>query len=199
MRLTSLILNRYGNYEAERICFDPAPGKVNILLAPNSAGKSVLRGAFVDLLFGIHDRTEMDFRFGYSGMKVTAEIVQQDGSPTTFSRRKTRGNVITGPDDQPLDPGFLHGILGGRDRKLLERLFVLDTEALREGGRALLESGGDVASALLSAAGGIRQARSLKRELERKRDELAPERRTSSRPFYQALDQFLQALSLIHI
>jgi uncharacterized protein YhaN len=170
---------------------------VNILLAPNSAGKSVLRGAFVDLLFGIHDRTEMDFRFGYSGMKVTAEIVQQDGSPTTFSRRKTRGNVITGPDDQPLDPGFLHGILGGRDRKLLERLFVLDTEALREGGRALLESGGDVASALLSAAGGIRQARSLKRELERKRDELAPERRTSSRPFYQALDQFLQARRLV--
>ena len=92
-----------------------------------------------------------------------------------------------------MDPGFLHGMLAGRDRKLLERLFVLDTEGLRQGGTDLLQSGGDVASALLAAAGGIRQARVLKQTLERKRDELAPERRTASRPFYQALDRFLEA------
>ena len=41
--LTSLALHRYGNYESERIWFDPRPGTVNVLLAPNSAGKSVLR------------------------------------------------------------------------------------------------------------------------------------------------------------
>ena len=193
MRLTSLTLYRYGNYDAERISFGSAPRTVNILLAPNSAGKSVLRNAFADLLFGIHNQTPMDFRFGYSGMRVTADIVRSDGSRTTFSRRKTRGNIVTGPDDATLDPGFLQGILGGRDRKLLERLFVLDTEGLRGGAADLLESGGDVASALLAAAGGIRQARALKQTLERKRDELAPERRTAARPFYQALDRFLEA------
>ena len=170
MRLTSLTLYRYGNYDAERISFGSAPRTVNILLAPNSAGKSVLRNAFADLLFGIHNQTPMDFRFGYSGMRVTADIVRSDGSRTTFSRRKTRGNIVTGPDDATLDPGFLQGILGGRDRKLLERLFVLDTEGLRGGAADLLESGGDVASALLAAAGGIRQARALKQTLERKRD-----------------------------
>jgi uncharacterized protein YhaN len=193
MRLTSMTLHRYGNYDAERISFSPAKGTVNLLLAPNSAGKSVFRGAFGDLLFGIHNQTPMDFRFGYSGMRVTAGIIQPDDSETTFSRRKTRGNAVIGPDDLAIDPGFLHGILGGRDRKLLERLFVLDTEALRRGGADLLESGGDVASALLAAAGGIRQARALKQMLEKKRDDLAPERRTASRPFYQALDQFLEA------
>lgn len=193
MRLTSVTLNRYGNYEAERISFSPAAGTVNVLLAPNSAGKSVLRNAFADLLFGIHNQTPMDFRFGYSGMRVTADIIRSDGSHTTFTRRKTRGNIVTGPDDEALDPGFLHGILGGRDRKFLERLFVLDTEGLRRGATDLLESGGDVASALLAAAGGIRQARALKQTLERKRDELAPERRVAARPFYQALDRFLDA------
>src|ERR1035438_7019232 len=120
MRLTSVTLHRYGNYEAERFSFNPTPGTVNILLAPNSAGKSVLRNAFADLLFGIHNQTPMDFRFGYSGMRVTADIVQSDGSPARFTRRKTRGNIVTGPNGEPLDPGFLHGILGGRDRKLLE-------------------------------------------------------------------------------
>ena len=193
MRLTAMTLQRYGNYESERILFSPAPGTVNILLAPNSAGKSVLRNAVADLLFGIHNQTPMDFRFGYSGMRISADIIRPDLAQTTFSRRKTRGNVVTDADEQAMDPGFLHGMLAGRDRKLLERLFVLDTEGLRQGGADLLQSGGDVASALLAAAGGIRQARTLKQTLERKRDELAPERRTASRPFYQALDRFLEA------
>ncbi len=191
MQLTTVTLQRYGNYASERILFCDRPGAVNILHAPNSAGKSVLRNAIADLLFGIHNQTPMDFRFGYSGMRIAADIVRPGQPPMSFSRRKTRGNVVTGGDDQALDPGFLHGILAGRDRKLLERLFVLDTEALREGAGDLLQSGGDVASALLAAAGGIRQARTLKQTLERKRDDLAPERRTASRPFYQALDNFL--------
>ena len=193
MRLKSLTLQRYGNYEAERLSFSGEPGKVNILLAPNSAGKSVLRNAVVDLLFGIGNQTDMGFRFGYRGMRVSAEVTRQNGTVTAFTRGKTRGNVITGPDDQPLDAGFLQSILGNRDKKLLERLFVLDTEGLRRGGGDLLETGGDVATALLSAAGGIRQARKLKLTLEQKRDDLAPERRTSSRPFYRALDQLLDA------
>ena len=193
MRLASLTLVRYGNYDSEKIRFDTNRGAVNILLAPNSAGKSVLRTAFADLLFGIHNQTPMGFRFGYPGMRIAADIVRNDGSSFTFSRRKVRGNVISDEDGQPLDPALLHGILGGRDRHLLERLFVLDTDGLREGGKALLASGGDVASALLSAAGGIRQARAMKQRLERQRDELAPLRKTASRPFYVALDQFLNA------
>jgi len=193
MRLASLTLVRYGNYDSERIRFDANPGTVNILLAPNSAGKSVLRGAFADLLFGIHNQTPMGFRFGYPGMRIGADIVRRDGSSFTFNRRKVRGNVISDEDGQPLDPALLHGVLGGRDRHLLERLFVLDTDGLREGGKALLASGGDVASALLSAAGGIRQARAMKQQLERQRDELAPIRKTASRPFYAELDRYLNA------
>ena len=193
MRFVSLTLQRYGNYESGKICFDPRPGVVNLLLAPNSAGKSVLRTAVTDLLFGIHNQTPMGFRFGYPGMRMMAEIERNDGARMVFSRRKTRGNVLTDAEDQPIDPGFLHGLLSGRDRAFLERLFVLDTEALRGGGQALLETGGDVASALLSAAGGVRQARLLKQQLEKQRDDLAPVRKVASRPFYQALDALQNA------
>jgi uncharacterized protein YhaN len=193
MRLTSLTLHRYGNYESDRISFSARPGVVNILWAPNSAGKSVLRNAVADLLYGIHDRTPMDFRFGYAGMRIAANIVLTNGEEMAFRRHKARGRPLTDEADNPIDPAFLHAILGGRDRALLERLFVLDTEALRAGGRALLESGGDVASALLSAAGGIREARALKQRLEKQRDDLAPTRKTGSRPFYQALDRFTGA------
>src|ERR1700692_4241749 len=110
MRLASFSLHRYGNYEAERICFDPRPGTVNILLAPNSAGKSVLRNAFADLLFGIHNQTPMGFRFGYPGMRLAADVVRSDGSLVSFNRRKVRGNAISDNDGRPLDQALLHGI-----------------------------------------------------------------------------------------
>ena len=60
----------------------------------------MLRNAFADLLFGIHNQTPMDFRFGYAGMRISADIIRPDEPQTTFSRRKARGNVVTGADDQ---------------------------------------------------------------------------------------------------
>jgi uncharacterized protein YhaN len=193
MRLTALRLSRYGNFEAERIAFDPRPGVLNLLIAPNGAGKSVLRTAFGDLLFGIGNQTPMGFRFGYPNMRITAEIQQPDGSTLTIGRRKSRGNALTAADGSDLDPALVGALLGNRDRVLLERLFALDTERLRAGGKALLESGGDLASALLSASGGIREARQVLRFLEKDRDDLAPARRVGQRPYYRALDSYTEA------
>ncbi|MFL5256956.1 MAG: AAA family ATPase [Rhodopila sp.] len=193
MRLTALMLTRYGNFEAERITFDPRPGVLNLLTAPNGSGKSVLRTAFGDLLFGIHNQTPMGFRFGYPSMRITAEIRLPDGATLTIARRKARGNTLTAVDGSDLDPAIAGALLGNRDRALLERLFALDTDRLREGGKALLESGGDLASALLSASGGIREARQVLRALEKDRDELAPMRRAAQRPYYRALDSYAEA------
>ncbi|PPQ29947.1 AAA family ATPase [Rhodopila globiformis] len=193
MRLTALTLTRYGNFDSERIAFDPGPGVLNLLIAPNGAGKSVLRTAFGDLLFGIHNQTPMGFRFGYPSMRITAGIRLPDGATLTIARRKARGNSLTAADGGDLDPGLAGALLGNRDRPLLERLFALDTDRLREGGKALLDSNGDLASALLSAAGGIREARQVLRSLEKDRDELAPPRRAAQRPYYRALDSYADA------
>ena len=193
MRLTALTLNKYGCFEDERIVFDPRPGVLNLLIAPNGAGKSVLRTAFGDLLFGIHNQTPMGFRYGYPGMRIAADIAQPGGSIVSIGRRKARGNALTAADGSELDPAVAGALLGTRDRSLLERLFALDTHRLREGGKALLASGGDLASALLSASGGIREARHLLRALERERDDLAPVRRASQRPYYRALDNYTDA------
>ena len=64
MRLGTLTLERYGPFETLHLPFDPAPGRLNLIVAPNGYGKSVIRTAISDLLFGIHARTPMDFRFG---------------------------------------------------------------------------------------------------------------------------------------
>ncbi|HEY3849005.1 MAG TPA: AAA family ATPase [Acetobacteraceae bacterium] len=193
MRLLSLTLENYGIFQAQRIAFDPAPGCINLLIAPNGAGKSILRNAFCDLLFGIHGQTPMGFRYGYGRMRLMAEAVAPDGTKLVFGRRKGQGNTLIGADSATLDPGELAAALGHTDRTLVERLFALDTERLREGGRELLASNGSVADALLSAAGGLRRARQVHQSLLNARDSLAPLRKAQARPFYQSLDRMLEA------
>jgi uncharacterized protein YhaN len=193
VRLISLALTNYGPFRAERIALDPRPGRINLLIAPNGYGKSVLRGAFCDLLFGVHPQTAMGFRFGYAGMRLMAEAVAPDGERFTFGRRKGQGNTLIGADGATLEPAALARLLGATDRALLERLFALDTARLREGGAELLASGGTLADALLSAAGGLRRARQVRQGLEEARDQLAPLRKSQGRPFYRALDRFQEA------
>ncbi len=193
MRLASLTLRHYGNFEDEHIVLDPTPGQLNLVLAPNGAGKSVLRQAFADLLYGIPARSPMDFRFGYPRMRLLAEAVLPGGARIAFGRRKGLGNTLVDAAGAPLDRAVLDALLGPADRPLLQRLFALDTALLREGGEGLLASGGALADALVSAAGGLHQARGVLLALRSARDELAPERRTATRPFYQALDALTQA------
>ncbi len=193
MRLLSLTLENYGIFQAQRIAFDPTPGRINLLIAPNGAGKSILRNAFCDLLFGIHGQTAMGFRYGYGRMRLMAEAVGPDGTKLVFGRRKGQGNTLIGADSATLDPGALTAVLGHTDRTLVERLFALDTERLREGGKELLASNGSVADALLSAAGGLRRARQVHQSLLNARDALAPLRKAQARPFYQSLDHMLEA------
>jgi uncharacterized protein YhaN len=192
VRLTSLTLTNYGVFQSERVDLDPAPGRINLLVAPNGAGKSILRSAFCDLLFGVGAQTPMGFRYGYKDMRLLAHA-ETPGGPVVFGRRKGQGNTLIDAGGQRLDPAVLAALLGSADRGLLERLFVLDTDRLRQGGQTLLESGGALAEALVSASGGVRQAREVKARLETDRDRLAPRRAAQTRPFYQALERFVGA------
>ncbi|RKK02829.1 hypothetical protein EBE87_14725 [Pseudoroseomonas wenyumeiae] len=198
MRLTRLTLRQYGSFADASLRLDPAPGRINLVLAPNGAGKSVLRQAFGDLFFGIGGQTPMAFRHGYSGMQVLAEGIGPDGASFVLDRRKKVGAAaLLGADGQPLPPASLTRLTGPADRALLDRLFALDTEKLRAGGQALLASGGALAEALLQAAGGMRQARDLRQALEGERDRLAPRRKSAQRPFYLALDRLAASRRLL--
>ncbi len=192
MRLTTLTLQRYGPFADTRITLDPAPGRLTLLVARNGAGKSVLRQAFSDLLFGIGGQSPMGFRHGYAGMSLQAELLGPDGTPAALVRRKGQGNTLAyaGADAQglPVPPAALAALLGPADRRLLERLFSLDTRLLRAGGDELLASGGELGDALLAATGELHAAREQLEALDRQRDEVAPLRRHERRPFYRGLD-----------
>ncbi len=192
MRFESLVLEKYGSFEREAVRLDPRPGRLNLLVAPNGAGKSVLRQAFADLLYGIGGQSRMGFRFGYPGMRLTAELLDGGGASVRLVRRKGHGGTLL--DGEGRDgTALLAGLLGGTDLRRLQQLFSLDTERLRAGGRELLETGGDLAEALLSAGSGLRRARELERGFGEARDLLAPERKSVGRPFYRGLDALAEA------
>ena len=162
-------------------------------MAPNGAGKSVIRRAMSELLFGIHPQTPMGFRFDYNRMRLLASAAFPDGQGMGFARRKGRTNTLTNHDGQPAHPSLPARLPREAERKRLERLFMLDSAALREGGKALLQTDGDLADALLSSARDLGSARALAADLAAKRDEGAPERKSIRAPFYAAGEEWTEA------
>lgn len=189
MRLSRLTLERYGPFERLVLPFDPAPGRINLIVAPNGFGKSVIRGAIGDLLFGIPERTPMGFQHGTDRMRLLAEI---DGGPSVV-RRKGRGNTLALADGAAMAPEAWQRELGGADEAVFRELFGLDTALLRAGGAELIRSQGRLGQVLFAAGGGLGRVRELLARLEAKRDELGRVSRHKSRPIWAAMDAWQQA------
>ena len=195
MRLTSFTLENYGNLREFALSLDADPGRINLVVAPNGAGKTVLRTAFRDWLFGIPGQTRMGFRFGYPGMRLFAEGIVGDGSTFAIGRRKGSGNTLIDAHGNSLDPHIFDRLVGNADEALFNRLFALDTELLRDGAKAMIDTGGELAEALFAAGSGISGMRRLREGLEASRDDRAPARRVGSRPLYNALERLAKARS----
>ena len=106
MRLARLGLTCYGHFDARFLALDTRPGCINLVVAPNGAGKSVLRQAIAEMLFGIHPQTPMGFAFSYAKMRLLAEAEGGAGR-FGFVRRKGEGNTVTDLDGRPADAALL--------------------------------------------------------------------------------------------
>lgn len=182
MRLRSLAVDSYGNFERLRLAFDPRPGCINLVVAPNGAGKSVLRQALHDLLFEIGLQSPMRFRHGYPNMNLHAEATTRDGEPLVFGWSRKHKRTF-GPDDR--HKARLEAVLGRVTQQQARLLFSLDTAALREGGQELASGSGTLGAAMLSGAGELVSARTVRTALQQRRDSLW-EKGRSSRPLSQA-------------
>ncbi|MFZ2872386.1 AAA family ATPase, partial [Zavarzinia sp.] len=199
MRIARLRLENYGPFEARDLAFDTRPGTVNLVIAPNGAGKSVLRQALRDFVFGIPGQSPMSFRFGYKGMRLLADVVDADGTAISLGRRKGRGHTLIGADGADVPEALLSRLTGGADDALFQRLFSLDTHLLRVGGEALIATGGEINDAVFAAGGGTLQIRGIREAFEKARDDIAPARLTATKPFYLALeDQKTASADLKH-
>ncbi len=199
MRLARLDLLRYGRFTDASIELPRAERDIHIVFGPNEAGKTTSLTAIEDMLFGIQERSPYNFLHSYDAMRVGA-VLENGGNCFEFQRRKTRRDMILGPDGHPLpgDEGLLAPFLGGADRVYFDRMFNLSHGRLAEGGRAIIEAKDDVGEMLFAAGTGLADLRERLEQLEGEADLLWAPRKSEQRIYYKAYGRLGEARSRLH-
>ena len=157
MRLTRLLLERYGHVSGEYLEFPPEQG-LHVVLGANEAGKSTALEALADGLFGFPARGRGranhpdDPRVGFT-------LLGADGFEASFVRRKTGREKLSNAAGSTVPETSLTRFLGGMGRERFQEVFGLDGERLRRSGRAIMAEQGEAGAAILSARTGLRGLR----------------------------------------
>lgn len=157
MRLRRLDLTRYGKFTDYSIDFgEHAAGTpdLHIVYGLNEAGKSTSLSAYLDLLFGIEERTKYGFLHQGKAMEIGA-CLEFDGQAHEFKRIKQRSNSLLNEQRQPVNEAILSVPLAGLTRDAYRMMFSLDDQTLEDGGNAILESKGDLGELLFAASAGL--------------------------------------------
>ena len=173
MKILELHLKRYGPFTDRLLDLSAGDHGLHVVFGRNEAGKSTTLRALVNLLFGIEHNTRDAFLHGTGRLRIGGRLRHSSGEEYAFVRKKGRTKTILSPDDEhPLDEGALNLFLGGVDRALFTKLFGIGHADLVTGGKAILEQGGELGTALFSAALGTARLRTLLEDLRRSADEI---------------------------
>jgi uncharacterized protein YhaN len=194
MRFDRLDILRYGALTDRRLEFRPG-ARLHVVYGPNEAGKSSALSAISDLLFGFPDRAAYSFLHDPASLRVGAELQAGDGRRIAFRRRRGRKSTLLNADESEsaLPDDALAPFLGSLSRDVFERAFGLNSASLRQGGDAMLRSGGEIGSLLFSAASGLTGLSDLRKTIESEADGIYAQRRSKDRAFYQVLDAHEEA------
>lgn len=165
MRFTYLDLRAFGHFTDHRVDFSPERS-FHLIYGPNEAGKSTFLRAISDVLYGIPERTTDAFRHPNQSLRIGAGLQRSDGRELAFLRRKGRSRTLLDLDETALDQALLDAYLAGVDRQAFELMFGLNHQRLTQGGKDLLQSGGNLGESLFAAASGIGGLRELLAELD---------------------------------
>ncbi|MCF1443242.1 AAA family ATPase [Ralstonia nicotianae] len=190
MRLQSLNLVRFGKFTDTEISLPKAEHDFHLIIGPNEAGKSTVRGAIADLLFGFPARYQsMAFLHQQSDLRLAA-TVSEGTEHLAFIRTKGNKNTLRTAADTPLADDALTPFMGQADRAFFETMFGLGHEQLVKGGDAILDASKDVSQVLFQSAAGIAGLGKVRDGLLAEADKLWGSRHSSSRAYYLASDQF---------
>ncbi len=192
MRLLTLNLERYGAFTDRVLTFRPE-ARLHVVLGVNEAGKSTALSAVTDLLFGFGKTTPYAFQHEMPALRIGAEIAGADGRRLAFRRRKGNARTLVDADDAPLPDDALAPFLGGLTRPVFCRAFGLDAEALRRGGKEMVDVEGEVGASLFAAGSGLRGLTELQAQLDGEAEAIFTPRKAGHRSFYQALDRWQDA------
>ena len=188
MRFQKIRLVRYGKFTETDIELPKAKHDFHFIVGPNEAGKSTIRGAIADLLYGIPTRASaMAFIHPQPDLCLAAQVADGN-SQLDFIRIKAARNTLRSPTDAALPEEALSAFLGPWDRSFFEKMFGLDHAQLVAGGESILDASKDVSQVLFQSAAGVAGLGKVKDALHAEADRLWAPRYSGSRVYYAAND-----------
>lgn len=192
MRIDRFSLLRYGHFSDQRLDFQRNEHDFHLILGGNEAGKSTLRQAFHDLLFGIPMNTAMAFLHDGRDLALDAVLSGTAGELGMGRRRKRVGGLVDS-DGQALAPEVLARWLGDVSEAFYERMFGLDHRRLEQGSRAMLQAGDDVDAVLFQAAAGLATLNGVLTALREEAAGIWTPHHSRTRAWYSASDRYKAA------
>ena len=98
MRIRELNLIRYGKFTDRQIRLPEAACDIHLVVGPNEAGKSTLRKAIADWLYGIPARTPLDFLHPKPDLRLGG-VLQRGSEQLAFDRIKANSKTLRDPQD----------------------------------------------------------------------------------------------------
>ncbi|AJY11355.1 AAA family ATPase [Burkholderia dolosa] len=178
MRISQLDLIRYGKFTDDTLRFPSAECDFHVIVGPNEAGKSTIRTAVSELLFGMKLQTPLDFLHATPDLRIGG-VLESGTTRLAFHRARGRSSLRT-PADDKLPDDYLAAVLDGATREFFEQMFGLDHARLVEGGRSILDASDKLGQVLFESAAGVGSLGPVREELEARAAELWAPRRSSS-------------------
>jgi uncharacterized protein YhaN len=195
MRIRELKLIRYGKFTDRTLALPFRERDIHLIVGPNEAGKSTVRTAIGDWLFGIPMRTPLAFLHPMPELRIGGVVERMGsgesaGEQLAFDRTKGNKNTLRTPQDAPLPDSILQPWLGSLQAQAFNRMYSLDHSTLVEGGDGILSAADDVGRMLFQSAAGIEHLGDALQKLQAEADELWAPRKAGKRIYYQALDAY---------
>ncbi len=194
MRFHRLDLIKYGKFSDRTVDFPVAKHDFHLIIGPNEAGKSTLRSAIVDLLFGIPSRSPLSFLHPLSELRLGAHI-SNASAELEFHRAKAQKQTLRTPLDTVLPDIALTPFLGSADKHFFDQMFGLDHTRLVSGGNSILNAENDVGQILFQSAAGVASLGKIRDALVAEADKLWAPRKSNDRAYYLAANQLEKATS----
>jgi chromosome segregation protein len=191
LRLTRLVLERYGHLADVDIVFDPAV-PLHIVLGANEAGKSTALSAIADAMFGFPNRTAFAFLHRHQDLRLGLGVQAADGRAQFFRRRKGNKDTLRDADDAALPESAIASFLAGASRERFLEIFGMDGAELRRGGAAILEGRGEIGQSIVQAHTGLLNVRGALNRLNEDVLKLYGDKR-GGRDFHVAAEAFRTA------
>jgi uncharacterized protein YhaN len=193
MRLRELRLLRYGRFDGTVLAFPRVENDFHLVVGPNEAGKSTLRDAVGDLLFGLPRSSPKALIHHQSTLRLGAVIEQGDWVLSFDRTKSTKASLHRPDDDTPLPDDALAPFLGRADRAFYLRMFALDHGRLVAGGQGILEASDDVGRMLFQSAAGIASLGPVHQQLVDEAASLWTPRKAQDRAWYVAQQRLDEA------